>query len=1790
MSDADDLARRLEELPPKQRRLLELRLARERKEGPAGGAIPAQPRDGRPFPLSFAQQRLWFLDQLEPGSPWYNMVVPLRLTGRLDAAALAAVLDEIERRHEVLRTTFALAGDGSAAQVVGPPAGLPLRGVDLGGLPPAVREAELLRLLAAEARRPFDLARGPLLRAVLYSMSETEHAFLLCMHHIVSDGWSLGVLVKEVAALYEAFSHGLASPLASLPVQYADFAVWQRSLLSGPVLADLLAYWTRQLAGMPPLVELPTDRPRPAVQTFRGANLPFAVPLGATAGVQALSMREGATPFMTLLAAFLALLHRYTGQSDLAVGSPIANRGRVELEGLIGFFVNTLVLRGDLSGDPGFRDLLARVKSLAVGAYVHQDLPFEKLVEELEPERELSHAPLFQVLFVLQNAPVPALDLAGLTLAPLAARIGTSKFDLSLYLWEGGSELGGHFEYNTDLFDSATIARLADHFVRLLEGVLADPARRISELPLLGPVERHWLLCETSGTEPAFPVDPGLTRLHHPFEAQAARTPDAVALVAGEERLTYRELHGRANQLAHRLAGLGVGPESLVGIAMRRSADLVVAILATLKAGGAYVPLDPEYPAERLAFILEDSRAPVLIVDTRDATGAIGGGARRICPAAEQPAIAMLPKTPPAVSGPAGLAYVIYTSGSTGRPKGVAIEHRSALLFLHWAREAFTQPELEGVLFSTSICFDLSIFELFAPLSWGGKIILAEDVLALAELPAAAEVTLVNTVPSAISELVRLGVLPLSVHTVNLAGEPLSRALADRVYAEPGVERLYDLYGPSEDTTYSTFALADRGSAEEPAIGRPLPGTRAHLLDRQLQLVPLGVPGELCLAGDGLARGYLGRPELTADRFIPDPFCAEPGQPGGRLYRTGDLARWLPDGNLVYLGRIDHQVKIRGFRIELGEIEAALHAHPAVREAVVTAGAGPSGEQRLAAYVVQGEDHEGIGGEGEEIAAWREEHVAQWQALYEHTYADPAERAAGGDSTFNIAGWNSSYTGEPILAVEMASWVDSTIERILALAAELPAHPPRIMEIGCGTGLMLFRLAPHAVCYEGRDFSAAAVRYVETQLAELAAAGRPLPGVSVAQRTADDFSGVEPGSFDLVILNSVVQYFPDVEYLRRVLAGAVRATAPGGAVFVGDVRSLPLLGAFAASIELHQAPNLPLDDLARQVRRRVQGEEELVLDPAFFGALAKDLPEVKRADVWLKRGRQDNELVRFRCDAVLRLHGESGSEAKKPPSPATIRLGWAERSLSLDSVRRMLLDEQPPDLTLFGVPNARVLAAVEDIRRMDEPGDIPSRAAGEQGIEPEDFWSLGEELGYTVEVGWTDSAAQGSYEVRFHPQDGEAVSAQPAERARSVHRPWASYANNPLQGQFARRLVPHLRAFLGERLPDHMVPSVFSLLDFLPLTPNRKVDRLALIPPDTARPRVGAAYAAPRTSIEEALAVIWSEVLEVDRIGVHDNFFELGGHSLLAVRLFAGIRSALGRDLPLATIFRAPTIALLAALLGEGAAAAHGGALVGLQTGGSRRPFFFVHPVGGSVFCYTKLARALGPDQPVYGLQSPEEAGAAPASLEEMAESYLVALRAVQPEGPYRLGGWSMGGVVAFEMARQLAARGEEVEQLAVLDVFAPGRSFLGEGVVDEGTLLAWFARDLAGLLGKPLPREMENLSADSPLPEAFARAQEVGLLPAGLDFVAAARRFEVFRANLRRLARYTAEPYPGRVQLFRAAGSHFVDPADPTLGWAALAAGGVALQELPGNHWAIVRSPAVEAVAAALRIEGEGR
>ncbi len=908
----------------------------------AGSGRPALPLTARTRraaePLSFAQERLWFLDQLAPGSSSYNIPVAVFLLGQLDGEALAASLREIVQRHEALRTTFAEVA-GSPVQVIAQEPALDLPVVDLSGLPQEERQERARQLAAAEAVAPFDLEAGPLLRATLLRLGQEEHELLLSMHHIVSDGWSMGVLVSELAALYAAFREGQPSPLPELPIQYADFAIWQREWLAGEVLERQLAWWRERLAGAPTVLDLPMDRPRPPMQTFPGGAVHFALPPETAQGLADLGRQRGTTLFMALLAAFQAQVCRYTGRRDLLVGTPIANRNRLETEGLIGFFVNTLVLRGDLRDlpEPTFGDLLSRVREATLGAYAHQDLPFEKLVEELQPERHLAYSPLFQVTLVLQNAPMGVRELPGLVLEPVEME-GGAKFDLTLAF----DETVGSLTYNLDLFDRATAERMAGHFATLLAGAVADPGRPLADLPLLTASERQQLQVEW---DRAADVS-GDACLHELFEEQVRRTPGADALVAGTARLTYAELDARAEALARYLRALGVGPEERAAVCAERSVELVVALLAVLKAGGAYVPIDPTYPRERQALMLEDSRASVLLTQRRLLEQLPEHEAR----------VALLDEEPPAMTEapaalrpqPGNLAYFIYTSGSTGRPKGVAIEHRSVVVLARWARQVFTREELSGVLFATAVCFDLSIFELFAPLSWGGKVILAENTLALPSLPAAGEVRLVNTMPSALTELVRSGGLPASVVTVNLAGEALTRSLAEAIYQTGTVARLYNLYGPSEDTTYSTFVLVPPGQERPVTIGRPIANARASVLDAHGRLVPVGVPGELYLGGSGLARGYFDRPELTAERFVPDPFAVEPG---ARLYRTGDLVRRRPDGELDFLGRIDHQVKVRGFRIEPGEIEAAILGQEGVREAVVLAREDQPGDQRLVAYV-----------------------------------------------------------------------------------------------------------------------------------------------------------------------------------------------------------------------------------------------------------------------------------------------------------------------------------------------------------------------------------------------------------------------------------------------------------------------------------------------------------------------------------------------------------------------------------------------------------------------------------------------------------------------------------------------------------------------------------------------------------------------------------------------------------------------------------------------------------------------
>ncbi|WP_233601911.1 non-ribosomal peptide synthetase [Corallococcus sp. CA047B] len=1308
-------------------------------------ALVATPRTNASLPLSFAQQRLWLLDQLQPGGSAYNIPAALRLEGALDAAALEQAFTELVRRHESLRTTLH-EENGAPVQRIHAPAPFALPVLDLSTHEAA--ETEARRLAQEEAGTPFDLAQGPLMRARLLRLSAHQHVLLLNLHHVVSDGWSGGVLVREVSALYEAFRQGRPSPLPELPVQYADYTVWQRSWLQGEVLERQVAWWKQQLTGAPHALELPTDFPRPPVQSARGGAVHFRLPVSVSQALETLGQEEGATLFMALLASTQALLGRYSGQDDVVVGTPIAGRRFAELEGLIGFFVNTLALRARLDDAPTFRQLLARARETTLGAQAHQDVPFEKLVEELHPRRDLSRTPLFQAMLLVQNTPTssPVAPQGALSIHPVEVEDHAAKFDLTFAFTPSQQGLQGTITYSADLFREETIQRLVKHLQVLIESAVASPDTRIVELPMLTPDERHTLLVEWNDTRTQ--LRRGL--LHDLVAQQAALTPDATALVVGTRRLSYAQLDARANQLAHHLRSLGVGPEVRVALCLERSEDLLLAILAILKAGGTYVPLDPAYPRQRLDFTLADSGARLLLSHQSllDSLKLDTQGLDTLCLDALPEAVAARPTSAPRSDvSEANLAYVIYTSGSTGRPKGVSISHASASAFLDWALRTFSPAQLKGTLAATSVCFDLSVFELFAPLSCGGAVLLADNALALAGLPAASQVTLINTVPSAIAELLRLGAIPPAARTINLAGEPLPGTLARALYAPGSVEHVLNLYGPTEDTTYSTFTRVPEGPAE-PTIGLPLPETSAYVLSPHLFPQPIGVPGELYLAGAGLARGYLGRADLTAERFVPDPFSSTPG---ARMYRTGDLVRRRADAQLEYLGRTDFQVKLRGFRIELGEIEATLRQHPSVQQALVL------------------------------------------------TRRD-------------------SPTADPFL-----------------------------------------------------------VAYVVTS---------------------------------------------------------------------------------------------------------------------------------------------------------------------------------------------------SPDTTA-------------------------------------------------------------------------------------------------------------LRTFLQQKLPEYMVPFFYVPLAAFPLTPNGKIDRAALPTPSAGLFGPPGSYEAPRDHLEQELVAIWEEVIGIKPIGVTSHFFELGGHSLLAVRLMARIRERMKRELPLASLFQAPTVEQLAGLLRK--LPEPFSPLVPIRREGARRPFFCVHPVGGNVLSYAELARGLGPDQPFYALQSPGLDGKplSPSTVEEMAATYVELIRTVQPQGPYRLGGWSMGALVAFEMARQFQAHGDTVEVLTLIDPSSATEARVSIDVDDASQVLAQFASDQGQLADQgawiPDPALLER-GLDAALEDLMVKGRESGLLVPEVQLPQLRTLFEVFANNLRAMKHYRPQPLPGRIVVLRA--SERLAEEQNDRGWSALAPDGLLLLEVPGNHYSALRAPNVQTLA----------
>jgi len=1310
---------------------------------PAGSRIDRRLHIG-PVPLSFAQQQIWLHAQFAADIPLYNEFLILQRRGALNQEALERSFGEILRRHETLRTTFS-AEEAIPVQVVSEPeaVGLPL--VDLSGF--SGERAEVMRIATDEARQRFDLTEGPLVRALLLRLAPENYILVVTLHSIVADDWSLNLLARELTTLYEAYS--AAGSSQSLPpdlaTRYADHVQWQRSRFQGNVGEQQISYWREQLLGIAPVLELPTDRPRPPVQKFRGARETVLLPEKLQRSLIELSEREGARLDELLLSGFQALLARYTRQDDMVVGTVVPGREQRGTEQLIGPLSNTVVIRTNLAGDPSFRELLSRVRHVVDKAVEHQHVAFERLVTEIQPDRDPSRNPLFQVLFSLRPS-TPKLP-SPWDMDSIEVDTGVTKVDLELQVCETPDGLAARFIYCTDLFDAATIVRMAGHFQTLLEHAVANPDEHISRIPLLTEEERHQIVVEWNATGKDYP---GERCVHELFEAEAARNPDATAVVFENAELTYGELNRRANQLARYLVRLGVGPNALVGLCVERSLEMVVGLLGILKAGAAYVPVDPAFPPDRVAFMLEDAEVPVLLTQQRLIPSLPENKAQLVCLEADWSKIAgESVENLASRAKPRDLAYTMYTSGSTGKPKGVQIPHRAVVNFLVSMAEKPGMTQQDRLLAVTTLSFDIAGLEIYLPLILGASVEIVSrnvysDGRALLAKLLTSGATLMQATPATWRMLIEAGWQSSPELKILVGGEAVPHKLANQLLQR--ASSVWNMYGPTETTIWSTVRKFELGEAGV-SIGRPIANTEIFILDKVMQPVPVGVAGELLIGGDGLAKGYLKRPELTAEKFIAHPFSQEPE---ARLYRTGDLVRYLPNGDIEFLGRIDHQVKIRGFRIELGEIEAVLRQHPGVNETVVVAREDVPGDKRLVAYLV--------------------------------------------------------------------------------------------------------------------------------------------------------------------------------------------------------------------------------------------------------------------------------------------------------------------------------------------------------------PAREPAPTAGE------------------------------------------------------------------------------LRSFLKERLPEYMLPSALVTLREMPLTPNGKVNRRALPAPEQSELAARETLVAPTDVVESQLVKIWESILGVRPIGINHDFFELGGHSLLAVRLMQRIEQTFGQKLPVATLLQARTIEQLAAIVKQDGWSSPWSSLVPIQVSGSKIPFFCVHGAGGVVIRFRELARHLGPDQPVYGLQARGLDGkyTSDTRVEDMATHYLEEIRSVQPQGPYLLGGYSLGGMVAFEMAQRLVAEGEQAS-VVLFDTFCTRQPETNGSSGGLGSLYQGISSTWRKFWQLPAPQKRASIARGAKtVKNGIQRRAAHAMLPRTVKHV---RRACELAAKT-----YVPRVYPGRLVLFRSSQKPLMQFRDPHAAWGSYASQGLQIHEIDGDHDSILLEPQVQSVAEQLK------
>nr|WP_006241247.1 non-ribosomal peptide synthetase [Mycolicibacterium tusciae] len=1683
-------------------------------------------------PLSFAQSRLWFLDRFQGGAATYNMPNALRISGPLDVEALGAAFDDVIARHESLRTTFPDADGVPFQKVVPAEAGI----WRLAGAPMVVSlpEQGVLRELMTLAVHRFELSAEVPIRAQVYSVGPELYVVAIVVHHIAFDGWSLAPMVRDIGQAYNSRTEGQAPGWAQLAVQYVDYTLWQREQFGdlddgdSPIAAQL-AYWLDALAGMPERLQLPTDRPYPPVADYRGSGVAVSWPAELQQRVRDVAAQHNATIFMVIQAALAVLLSEVSASSDVAVGFPIAGRRDPALDELIGFFVNTLVLRVELAGNLTFAELLAQVRQRSIAAFDHQDVPFEVLVERLNPTRSLTHHPLIQVMLAWQNilgqdgtagGPVTLGDLQ-VSQMPMDTR--TARMDLVFHLserWTDAGEadgIGGMVEFRTDVFDTETIATLIDRLERVLVALTTDQEQRVSSADLLD-ADEHALLDRWGNRAVLTRPSPTAASIPALWAEQVARTPNAVAVTFRDQSLTYHDLEESANRLAHLLVAHGAGPGQSVALLFTRSAEAIVAILAVLKTGAAYLAIDPSHPDARIQFMLADA-APIAAVTTAALRSRLENFGLPVVDIAD-PALHAQPATTLPAPAADDIAYIIYTSGTTGQPKGVAIAHRNVAQLLESLGADLPRT---GVWTQChSLAFDFSVWEIWGALLGGGRLVVVSESAGRSPeefhaLLVAEQVSVLSRTPSAFYALQTVDALnpeqgkKLKLEAVVFGGEALEpQRLQTWLHNHPGSPRMINMYGITETTVHASFreVLVEDVKTSGSPVGVPLTHLAFFVLDGSLRPVPEGVVGELYVAGAGLAYGYVRRTALSATRFVACPFEA----PGMRMYRTGDLVSWGADGQLQYVGRADQQVKIRGYRIELGEIENALAASPEVNQAVTTVHRGASGAQ-LVGYVTL--DHTTTDESDAEL-------VGEWQHMYDDLYgAEVAAWEFGSD----FRGWNSSYTDESIPLAEMAEWRAATVDRIKAL------RPRRLLEIGVGSGLLLSQLAPQCDRYVATDMSAVTIDNLARSLERLQIPWRDR--VQLLAQPAHRTQALPQGYFDTIVLNSVVQYFPNAGYLADVINNAMELLAPGGSLFIGDIRNYSLQGAFQTGVAMARTIAADGAEVRQRVHRAIVSEPELLVAPDFFTIWAADHPSSLGLDIQVKRGWADNELTRYRYDVIV--HKASAAPTSLLSLADAPTWTWWEFE-GVNELRTRLTTQRPAAVRVTGIPRAGVIADVNIEAALAAGLPVADAVAEAIAIHhaatPEELHRLGETSGYGVAVTW--GAQPGTLDAVFViPDDVGSARLTDIYVAFNEFHQRGTHVNNPQ----TNTKIGAVRLRLSARLPEYMVPAQIVVLEEFPLTSSGKIDTKALPEPVFAT----TPFQAPQTENEKIVAGIYAQVLGVERVGVDDSFFDLGGDSLSAMRVVAAINAALDAHVAVRTVFYAPTVRSLSQQLNRDDNAVE---VVPAEVfkKGPGVPLVCIHDGFGLSWTYRTLDRYL--DCPIIGINQVQREGEPePRSIRAMAATYADRIQSVYPAETYNILGWSFGGVAAHELAVELRRRGCDVQRLVLLD---PAFSV---GLI---TAAASRALDESQVLQHILSTNRVDFSVLSG-PLTYERADEILQQRGAIDFALPPKELlelmvRSVNANQKHLRGYVPDVFDGDMVIFSAVRSAKTNDGTPTL------------------------------------------